>query len=54
MTQSFSPDVTKTPRTIPFINQTDSPDATPELRGSLEEAGCACSALYITTIKKLQ
>lgn len=54
MTQSFSPAVTQTPQIIKSINQTDSPEATPELRGSLEEAGCARSALYITTIKKLQ
>lgn len=54
MTQSFSLDITQTPQIIQFINQTDYPDGTLELRGSLEEAGCSQSALYITTIRKLQ
>lgn len=54
MAQSFSPDVTQTPQIIQFINQTDYPGGTLELRGFLEEAGCSQSALYITTIRKLQ
>lgn len=54
MTQSFSPDISQTPQIIQLINQTDYPDGTLELSHSLEEAGCFQSALYITTIRKLQ